>query len=91
LTDVLGHGFINTQLIADEFASKGYVVVVPDLFHGDPVSPNPAPGFSVMKWISSPPGHLPPRVDPVVEASIDYIRNDLGCEKIGAVGYCFGV
>jgi dienelactone hydrolase len=34
LTDVLGHKFINAQLLADSFAANGYLTVVPDLFHG---------------------------------------------------------
>jgi dienelactone hydrolase len=34
LTDVLGHKFINAQLIADRFAANGWFCVMPDLFHG---------------------------------------------------------
>lgn len=91
LTDVIGHRFINAQLIADQFAANGYLVVVPDLFHGDPVQLNRPDGFDIMKWLQGPPGHLPNRVDPVVQSVIDEMRTKMGCRKIGAVGYCFGV
>ncbi|KAG2418634.1 hypothetical protein HFD88_001735 [Aspergillus terreus] len=90
LTDVIGHRFINAQLIADQFAANGYLVVVPDLFHGDPVQLNRPDGFDIMKWLQGPPGHLPNRVDPVVQSVIDEMRTKMGCRKIGAVGYCFG-
>ncbi|QYT01708.1 Dienelactone hydrolase [Trichoderma simmonsii] len=90
LTDVMGHRFINAQLIADGFAENGYFVYMPDLFHGDPVSLNPPEDFDIMGWLNGPPGHLTDRVDPVVQASISEMRKTLGCKKIGGVGYCFG-
>lgn len=34
--------------------------------------------------------HGPETVDPIVQATIDYLRNILGVKKIAAVGYCFG-
>jgi dienelactone hydrolase len=37
LTDIYGPDYINTQLVADEWAKAGFRVVVPDLFVGDPV------------------------------------------------------
>ena|SRR5882757_9292943 len=91
LTDILGFEFINTRLVADQFASNGYLVVVPDLFHGDAMTLERAQSSDVMGWIGGPPGHLPNRVDPVVQASIKYMRETLSVQKLGGVGYCFGV
>jgi len=36
-TDVFGYKFNNTRLLADEFASSGFLCVVPDLFNGESV------------------------------------------------------
>ncbi|KAI9685846.1 MAG: hypothetical protein M1822_004124 [Bathelium mastoideum] len=90
LTDVIGHKFINAQLIADQFAANGYFVVMPDLFEGDPIPLNRPEGFDIMKWMQGPPGHMKERVDPIVEAAIKEMRKNLGVKKLGAVGYCFG-
>ena len=43
-----------------------------------------------MAWLKGPPGHLPPTVDPVIEATLVEMRTKLGCKRIGAVGYCLG-
>ena len=91
LTDVIGHRFINAQLIADQLAANGYFVVMPDLFHGDPVPLNRPEGWDLMAWLNGPPGHLLPRVEPVVQAVFAEMKSSLGCERIGAIGYCFGV
>ncbi|KAK5141898.1 hypothetical protein LTR04_002425, partial [Oleoguttula sp. CCFEE 6159] len=66
---------------------------MPDLFHGDPVKMNGPPGFDIMAWLKGSdgkPGHLPDRVDPVVEAVLKEMRGPLSCKRIGGVGYCFG-
>jgi dienelactone hydrolase len=91
LTDVIGHRFINAQLIADQLAANGYFVVMPDLFHGDPVPLNRPAGWDLMAWLNGPPGHLLPRVEPVVKAVFAEMKSSFGCERIGAIGYCFGV
>ncbi|KAJ5509118.1 Sterol O-acyltransferase [Penicillium freii] len=91
LTDVIGHRFINAQLIADQLAANDYLVVMPDLFHGDPVPLNNRPAsFDLMSWLKGPPGHLANRVEPVVQAILKEMKSNMGCERVGAVGYCFG-
>ncbi|OOQ82259.1 dienelactone hydrolase family protein [Penicillium brasilianum] len=87
LTDVIGHKFSNAQLIADQFAAKGYFVVMPDLFNGDAVPLNRPEGFNVMDWVKN---HLPPQTDPIIDAVLKEMRESLGCKRIGGVGYCFG-
>jgi len=84
LTDVLGHKLNNVQLIADQLAANGYFVAVPDLFHGDPLGLG---STDLMTWLK---GHPTSRVDPVVEATIKYLKGELGVKKLGSVGYCFG-
>ncbi|KAI1638941.1 dienelactone hydrolase [Biscogniauxia mediterranea] len=87
LTDVIGHNFINAQLIADEFASNGYFVVMPDLFAGDTVPLNRPEGFNILDWLKN---HLPAQTDPIIDAVLTEMRGPLACESIAGVGYCFG-
>lgn len=88
LTDIIGI-YNNSQLLADEFANNGYLTVVPDLFQGDPIKLGDmeAGKANLPAWIGK---HQPANVDPVVEATIKYVREELGVKKVGAVGYCFG-
>ncbi|KAI7557383.1 hypothetical protein KC343_g16469 [Hortaea werneckii] len=94
LPDVIGHQFINAQLIADQFAANGYFVVMPDLFEGDPVPLNPPEGFDLMAWLGKGgpegKGHGTGQVDPIVETVIKEMKGSMGVKKIGSVGYCFG-
>lgn len=88
LTDVIGHKFINAQLLADQFAESGYYVVMPDLFKGDPVPLNPPEGFDLLKtWF---PGHVPEITKPIVTSVIDAIHSELKPKYVVATGYCFG-
>ena len=87
-TDVIGHKFINAQLIADQFAENGYFVAMPDLFNGDPISLNRPADFDFMKWMGN--GHTYKEVDPITDALIKELRTTYGVKKLGAVGYCFG-
>ncbi|TRX96778.1 hypothetical protein FHL15_002084 [Xylaria flabelliformis] len=87
LSDVIGHKFVNAQLIADQFAAHGYVVVMPDLFHGDDVPLNRPEGFQIQEWLKN---HLPEHVEPIIDAVIAEMIEKMGCERINGVGYCFG-
>lgn len=62
---------------------------MPDQFHGDAIPLNRPPGLDLPKWLKGPPGHLSKRVDPIIEACLQEMKR-LGCQKIGAAGYCFG-
>lgn len=87
LPDVIGHEFINAQLIADQFAANGYLTVMPDLFEGDPVKLNRPEGFDFAQWTKK---HGTDRTDPIVFSTISWLKKDLGVKRIGAVGYCWG-
>ena len=87
LTDVIGHRFPNAQLIADQFAANNYTVLMPDLFAGDALPLNRPADFDFGAWRAT---HTPQRIDRVVETAIKHLRSEMGCERIGGVGYCFG-
>ncbi|KAL7267453.1 hypothetical protein RUND412_009964 [Rhizina undulata] len=90
LTDVIGHKFVNAQLIADQFAAHGYLTIMPDLFQGDPIllpeSIRPA-GWDFHEWLSR---HSPEVAQPVVDKVLAAIKSEIKPKKIGAVGYCYG-
>ncbi|KAL6412416.1 esterase/lipase [Ilyonectria robusta] len=80
LTDIIGHKFVNAQLIADQFAANGYTVLIPDLFHCDPVPLNADMAtFSLPDWMQGKLGaknipHIAETVDPVVAASVKFLK-----------------
>lgn len=81
ITDVIGHKFINAQLLADAYAAHGFHVVMPDLFHGDPWLMNSE--GNIMDWINK---HQPEHVGPVVDQVFAAIKSELKPTKIAAVG-----
>jgi dienelactone hydrolase len=88
LSDIFGV-YTNSQLLADDYAANGYLAIVPDLFHGDAVkfSDVAAGDFNIQTWLLN---HSTAKIDPIVEAMIIYLRQELGVKRIGATGYCFG-
>ena len=74
--------------LADSYARAGYLTVIPDLFAGDAIpSDIPESQLNLTAWF---PNHQPANVEPIIEKTIAYMRDDLGIQTIGAVGYCFG-
>ncbi|KAB8079426.1 dienelactone hydrolase [Aspergillus leporis] len=88
LSDIFGI-YVNAQLLADEYAANGYTCVIPDLFQGDAIKPSDMESgkADLPAWLSN---HQPSHVDPVVESTIKYVREELGAKRVAGVGYCFG-
>lgn len=87
LTDILGHKFINSQLVADEYAKAGYFVVVPDLFEQDPAPLNPPKDFDMMtQWF---PKHNPYIVGDIVKKVLGFVKAKWNPEFLVANGYCY--
>jgi dienelactone hydrolase len=59
---------------------------MPDYFRGNPLPQNTT-GVDLGAWLNSHPVSV---VDPIIEASIKYMRSELGVKNIGTAGYCFG-
>lgn len=85
----------NAKLIADQYAAAGYLTLIVDVMNGDalPIDFNPA-GFDFPKFLaggsSGDNPHTPEAVDAVVQAGIQYLKEEKKVTKLGSVGYCFG-
>ncbi|KAI0041987.1 alpha/beta-hydrolase [Auriscalpium vulgare] len=88
--DVFGPLHINNQLLADTLASKGYLVLAPDYFEGDPVYPylRENHDFDVTGWLQPKRIKADAMVSPWIAAAKAQYGNPTA--KYAAVGYCFG-
>lgn len=82
ISDVFGYGAPKLRKLADKVASAGYYVVVPDFFHGDPLTPD----SNIQDWLKN---HAP---EPAVELAKPVIQalKEKGISKVGAAGFCWG-
>lgn len=77
---------------ADAYAAQGYVAICPDLFWR--IEPNvQLTDKSEAEWNRA--FELMNAFDPDkgvddIDATIDYLRDQIGVKKVGAVGYCLG-
>ncbi|KAJ7676701.1 Alpha/Beta hydrolase protein [Mycena polygramma] len=90
LPDALGLEFVNTKLLADDYARNGFKTVVPDLFNGSPapleiIEPGAAP-YDWDVWVLD---HGPEQTRPPLDAVIAALKAD-GVTEFAASGYCFG-
>lgn len=61
-----------------------------DILNGDPVpteAMDAGHSFDRAAWFKS---HTPVETRPPINAILKHLRGELGLEKIGAVGYCYG-
>ncbi|TLD29690.1 Elongation factor [Venturia nashicola] len=91
IPDAFGLELINNKLLADDLARAGYLVVIPDVFRGNPVPESVLTegmgSFDIMGWVKTHPTDI---VDPILDAVIKDLKASHGITRIGAVGYCFG-
>ncbi|KAM0331586.1 hypothetical protein ACHAQA_003265 [Verticillium albo-atrum] len=90
LKDVFEHNQSLSEVViyaelADSFARAGFLTVLPDLFNGDPAPHDIT--FDAADFLSR---HNVNTTDPIVETTINYIRNKLKVKHIAVTGYCFG-
>lgn len=88
VSDIYGIPRLENKLLADSLAANDYLVVMPDLFNGDPVSvEEQEAGLDLSEWF---PLHSTPETDSIISTTIAYMRSELDIERIGGLGYCFG-
>ncbi|KAL2621603.1 hypothetical protein R1flu_001808 [Riccia fluitans] len=87
ISDFFGYDPPLLRKLADRTAAKGFFVVVPDVFHGDPFVPaDPTnPMASAPAWMAK---HDPTDLSDV-KAIIKQLKEQ-GIQKIGATGFCWG-
>ncbi|XP_024980294.1 endo-1,3;1,4-beta-D-glucanase-like [Cynara cardunculus var. scolymus] len=82
ISDIYGYGAPKLRKVADKAASAGYYVVVPDFFHGDPMTPE----TRIEDWLTS---HAPDQAVDFAKPVIQALK-EKGFTKIGAAGFCWG-
>ncbi|KAF4610804.1 hypothetical protein D9613_006672 [Agrocybe pediades] len=93
LPDAYGPQLINSRLLADDFASNGFQVFIPDYLDNDPLPPHvmvpgmPKVPFDIDKWLAK---HGERQTRPLIDALMRALREERGIERFAAVGYCFG-
>ncbi|KAG2142850.1 dienelactone hydrolase [Suillus bovinus] len=88
LPDVFGIELINAKLLADDFATNGFKVIVVDYFNGDAISDEDmnSPSFDIKAWFAK---HGTEQTRPPLDKVIAKLKEE-GVTKFGATGYCFG-
>ncbi|KAJ6475996.1 dienelactone hydrolase endo-1,3,1,4-beta-D-glucanase [Mycena vitilis] len=90
LPDALGLEYLNTKLLADDYARNGFKTVVPDYFNGSPAPLEVIdPGAAPVDWDVWVLDHGPEQTRPPLDAVIGALKAD-GVTEFAASGYCFG-
>lgn len=84
LTDIFGHKFKNTQLVADVISKMtGMKVVVPDIIDNDPLTDM----NKLNEWFGK---HGPHITGPIVKKFFQDFDAECKPKKLFALGFCFG-
>ncbi|KIY65945.1 alpha beta-hydrolase [Cylindrobasidium torrendii FP15055 ss-10] len=86
LTDGFGIGFINNQLLVDDYAKNGYKTIAMDLFNGDVFTEENIKTIDLPAWVSR---HGRDFTRPIIDKVVDGLKQD-GVNQFAATGYCFG-
>eukprot|EP00246_Nothoceros_aenigmaticus_P016074 TRINITY_DN704_c0_g1_i1.p1 TRINITY_DN704_c0_g1~~TRINITY_DN704_c0_g1_i1.p1 ORF type:complete len:236 (-),score=45.09 TRINITY_DN704_c0_g1_i1:367-1074(-) len=83
--DLFGYEAPLLRKLADKVASKGYLAVVPDYFHGDPLVI--LDNTTIGPWLSK---HEPGPCITETVALIEYLKKERGITSVGISGFCYG-
>jgi len=79
--------------VCDQFAAAGYTVVMPDLFKGSMPAGMP-PWYKVPLLLPAAVKNLRRRwkgeVEEDISTVLEHLTTDLGIEKVGTIGFCYG-
>ncbi|KAF2656922.1 alpha/beta-hydrolase [Lophiostoma macrostomum CBS 122681] len=89
ISDIYGVPLLQNKLLADSLArGTSLPVIMPDLFAGDAIPVSSSEGsLNLTEWRTR---HPTPAIDAIINTTLSYMRVDLGLQRIGSVGYCFG-
>lgn len=85
MTDVFGNRFNNILLTADQFASAGYKVFIPDILFGDPIPLGKSIDRDAWKQ-----RHSPEVTRKIIDGFTKSLKHQYDPKFIGVIGYCFG-
>lgn len=86
ITDIYGHKFNNTQLVADQLGEAGYRVYIPDILFGEAIEKLDG-SVDFNQWLEK---HNSERTKAIVDQFLSGLRQEHSPTFVGIIGYCFG-